>query len=469
MLWLCLHFPRLPADALGLEDEFDAVTEQRGASRWLITAAPGAGIGLPLGSALSLQPQLRVHARNAKAEQLALQRLAHWIYRYGSPVHAEIRESAEAGRAPQALLWIEIAASLRLFGSYAALREKLCADLLEMAQSASFAVTPSRAASALFATLGKGIAVRERAPLERRLATVPVAALPWPRAQLEMLRGVGLRRVGDLFALPRSAFARRFGAARLRELDQLRGQASEPGTAIVPPPVFHRRFELASEIDQVDALLFPLRRLAFELQGWLRSCDVGARTVRLVCVHPQRRRTNLTLRFGDAHRDGQRLFETLRERLLREPLVAAVRTLELHADEIAAAAVPQHDLFDDADRAGDWARAVERVAARLGDTAVWTPAPHAEHRPERAQRRAADAHDPDPTHRARPLWLLKTPLPLPSAATALDLTAPERIESGWWSGADVQRDYHRLDWQGTQAWVFCERASGRWFLHGLWA
>src|SRR3546814_1693703 len=69
MRWLCLHFPRLPAEALGLNDRFDAVTDQRGASRWLITAAPAARIGTPLGTALSLQPQLRAYARSSKRSE----------------------------------------------------------------------------------------------------------------------------------------------------------------------------------------------------------------------------------------------------------------------------------------------------------------------------------------------------------------------------------------------------------------
>src|SRR3546814_4857269 len=81
-----------------------------------------------------------------------------------------IREAPDVGRAPQALLWVEIAASLRLFGDYAALREKLGADLTEMKQSASFAAAPSRAASALFASLGKDVVIREQVTLERRLA-----------------------------------------------------------------------------------------------------------------------------------------------------------------------------------------------------------------------------------------------------------------------------------------------------------
>lgn len=472
MLWLCLHFPRLPAEALGLTEAFDVVTAQRGASRWLITAAPGVAPGTPLGTALSMQPQLRAHARQAKAEQAALLRLAHWIYRYGSPVHAELRDPAETGRAPQALLWAEIGASLRLFGSAAALQERLCAELVELQQGASLAVAPTRAASALFACAGGGVQIRALAQLEPRLASLPVGALPWPRAQLEALHGVGLRRIGDLLGLPRAAFARRFGAARLHELDQLRGRAAEPAEAIVPPPRFRRRFELAAEVDHLGALLFPLRRLAFELQAWLRARDIGLRAVTLVCEHACRQRSSVMLRFAEAHRDGARIFAALRERLGREPLQAAVRALYLCAEDLAAVVLPQADLFAAIDTGGDWNQAIERIAARLGEAAVWTPALHDDHRPEHAMCRWADPGEPaaeatDPQLPPRPLWLLKTPQALLSAPPAG--SGIERIESGWWDGSDVARDYQCIAWQQTRAWVFRERGSGRWFLHGLWA
>jgi protein ImuB len=46
---------------------------------------------------------------------------------------------------------------------------------------------------------------------------------------------------------------------------------------------------------------------------------------------------------------------------------------------------------------------------------------------------------------------------------------PERIETGWWDGGEVERDY----WvargpRGGRLWIFRERVGARrWFLHGL--
>jgi protein ImuB len=51
--------------------------------------------------------------------------------------------------------------------------------------------------------------------------------------------------------------------------------------------------------------------------------------------------------------------------------------------------------------------------------------------------------------------------------TILESVGPERIETGWWRGPHVQRDYYRASLQdGRKAWLFRERRSGRWFLHG---
>jgi protein ImuB len=45
---------------------------------------------------------------------------------------------------------------------------------------------------------------------------------------------------------------------------------------------------------------------------------------------------------------------------------------------------------------------------------------------------------------------------------------PERIETGWWRAPDVKRDYYRVEIAGgAQWWLFRERSSGDWFLHGF--
>ena len=130
---------------------------------------------------------------------------------------------------------------------------------------------------------------------------------------------------------------------------------------------------------------------------------------------------------------------------------------------------------------------VERLRARSGEEAVYGVRPVAEHRPEAAWQRvqelrldavlrAGGAIDGPAATRPRPVWLLDEPaqLPLGSAAVAgragLLEEGPERIESGWWDGKGIARDYYIVRRTGgARLWVFQERQSKRWYVHGVFA
>ena len=77
----------------------------------------------------------------------------------------------------------------------------------------------------------------------------------------------------------------------------------------------------------------------------------------------------------------------------------------------------------------------------------------------------------------RPLWLLSEPQPLASVMESRPWAlrdGPERIESGWWDGADIRRDYYVADTHdGATVWIYRDHRygvdDGEWFLHGLFA
>ena len=71
----------------------------------------------------------------------------------------------------------------------------------------------------------------------------------------------------------------------------------------------------------------------------------------------------------------------------------------------------------------------------------------------------------------RPSWLLPRPIPLRDHALQV-LAGPERIESGWWDGGDVRRDYYVVQTSlGQRAWAFQPAGvrEGAWMLHGWFA
>ena len=77
----------------------------------------------------------------------------------------------------------------------------------------------------------------------------------------------------------------------------------------------------------------------------------------------------------------------------------------------------------------------------------------------------------------RPLWMLASPqplrerdgVPLYERAPLTLLAGPERIESGWWDGADVRRDYYVAHARaGLRLWIYRAREpGGGWWLHGV--
>jgi protein ImuB len=101
----------------------------------------------------------------------------------------------------------------------------------------------------------------------------------------------------------------------------------------------------------------------------------------------------------------------------------------------------------------------------------------------RAARRTV-ADSPWPNGSFRPLRLARRPIPLEALAIAPEGPpirfawagreyrvavhwGPERIETGWWRGRPIRRDYYRVETdEGSRYWLFRRLRDGRWFLHG---
>jgi protein ImuB len=168
------------------------------------------------------------------------------------------------------------------------------------------------------------------------------------------------------------------------------------------------------------------------------------------------------------------LFELARAKLEQCRIPAPVRALRLRASELPPFVPAGRDLFDARPRRRcPWEALRERLRARLGEDALYQLAGHADPRPEQATRRNAcwcASRRRSPCPRV-PAWLLPRPLPLRDHHLRV-LAGPERIESGWWDGGDVRRDYYLVETsQGQRAWAFLPAGEldGAWMLHGWFA
>jgi protein ImuB len=531
MLWACFHFPQLALDAIRVDaDPIDAQArgqqppfavidgpQQRRHVVLANAAARNAGVrnGHAVAAAQTLCPRLTTAPRDETAERLALESIAAWAYRF----------SAEVSIAAPDTIFLEVGASLALFGGWPAIERRLRSEIATFGFAYSLTAAPAAAGARVLATHADGITIPSVATLVAALGAVPLAASGFDGKTVAALRGMGFRTLSDLFRLPRAELARRIGEASLDHLDRMRGLAAESLLRYRPPARYERRLEFSFGIESHGPLAFPLQRLIREFALFLIARDGGVQRFALVLGHERGASTRIEIGLLAPQRDATALLELARARLERIELPAPVHALTLRADDLPPLCPLHRDLFDAGRReALDWPALAERLCARLGEKALYGLACAADHRPELAWRpisardamrrsnataradsgksrvlsrqnivddnaaghaiavvirkpkakRGAPTLVPAIDAKTRPFWLLRRPNVLRGTITRI-LAGPERIESGWWDEDDQRRDYYVVETNlGQRAWAFVETGMpadrrAPWMLHGWFA
>jgi protein ImuB len=476
MLWAGLHLPRLALEvftrAACSAGPF-AVCDGSGLARQVIDANAeaqrlGVSAGMRASAALALSGTLCLRAREARAEAAALAALAAWAGQFTPLVHLA---------APQALL-LEVGASLRLFRGLPALLADIARGIAGLGYTARLGVAPTPLAATWLARAAVETPVTDGSRLPGALAPLPLAVLDLAAGAREGLEGMGVRSLGELLRLPRAGLSKRFGTELVAMLDRALGRLPDPRTPYVPPATHESRLLLPAAVGSLEAILFALNRLLLELGGVLTARVAGVQELALGLVRASGAATEIRLGLLAPTRDPHRLAVLFRERLARVALKAPVEALVLRAPCLVPLASIDFDLFGSRSGTGEQGRElIERLRARLGRRAVRGLKAVAEHRPEYALACA----EPGETGAlvvsgARPLWLLEHPVAIevhegrPWLDGALELeSSAERIESGWWDGRGVARDYYTARRRGGECyWVFRDLAGGgRWWLHGI--
>ena len=471
-LWTCLFFPGLPLEVHHGEvaDPRGVVVFESGTVCLAGVAAHAAGVasGLSLNAALALYPGLLPRDRQPGREAELLRRLAAWACSYSSRVSIEPPDS----------LLMEIGGSLRLFGGREALTRRLAADLRRMGHEARIASAPTPTA-ALWLARGGAAGAAETEALAGALGRLPLAVTRWPAAVRERLHGMGISTLAECLRLPRDGFARRFGKERLAQLDQAVGRCPDPRHGFSPPEHFEAGVDLPAESTDTAYLLRASESVLARMEVFLRARQAGVTWLAVGFRHVAHPASGLRLRLVRPARRARHFRELLESRLERFSLEAPVIGLDFRSSRVLHLASEAASLF----AAGDFRPAapgphlMERLRARLGEEAVHALCLLAEHRPESAWQVAEPGPSPAvPAVPPRPFWLLEEPVRLdvragrPAADGPLvPESGPERIETGWWDGQDVARDYYvARDSSGVRLWIFREvRGDRAWYLHGI--
>lgn len=196
-----------------------------------------------------------------------------------------------------------------------------------------------------------------------------------------------------------------------------------------------------------------------------------------------------------------------------ELLETPVLLLRLVATSVPLPVSRQRDLFSSSEHVvpdEELATLVARLSGRLGSENVLKADPQPDPRPEHSIRLSPilaseysgasqnqkdkllkgmvtpdDAPSLPPLPVPRPLHLLEQPLQiadqewksmarpiqvLGQTFTPASWSAPERIQTGWWTDFPCHRDYYQvLTSQGSRLWIFRDLNTQKWFLHGFFS
>jgi protein ImuB len=327
------------------------------------------------------------------------------------------------------------------------------------------------------------------------LASLPLAALDLPSEVVRWLAAVGVTRVGALAALPVETLVHRFGAAGAAAARLARGDDPRPLVPFAPETFPRERWDLDGSdvgvIESTEPLLFAVKRLADRVAARLAGRGLGASRLRLTLFLEPRGEERIDQPLARPGAEVGPWMESFRERLGRLRLPAPVRGLDLSVVEAAEVPAEQLAVGDRPEVARALEVALARLAARLGDGALFAAESADRHRPEAAYRatpfrragaeRRAGAGETEPPV-GRPTRLVDPPRPVVAlgeggrlsalrvdggALAVLAFSGPERLAGEWWS-EPFDRDYFRVRLDGLgEVWIYRDGRDGRLWLHGF--
>lgn len=455
-------------------------------------------------------PMLACRPADLDGDARALTALAVWAERWSPSVAVDPAGEGLEG------LFFDLTGAAHLFGGEAAALEQIRLRLAEAGIPARVAMGPTAGAAwalARFAAFDQAAPVATDDTVREALADLPVEALRIDDLTLTQARRFGLKRISDLYPMPRAGLARRFrdgdGIGLVTRLDQALGFTAEALTPVRPPPRYRAWRTWMEPVEDIEGVEARLAELVQDLAAPLETDGQGAKALTLTGFRSDGRTTALSVRMGRPGRDAKIWLRLFREAGLgRLELGFGLDALMLTADGVEPIAARQGTLETEAEakQAENLAALIDRLSARLGEDRVLVAEPVDSWIPERAERlRPALGRPPAPTAAEvgrRPLLLLDPPEPVDAIAELPDgaparftwrrlsrrvtrADGPERLSPEWWRPRpdDRQvrtRDYYRVeDDRGGRYWLFREGLYGpeytgrpeerapSWWMHGL--
>ncbi len=448
---------------------------------------------MPLSEVLArgrTRDEVTIEHLQSAADRAALVELAVYCEKYSPCVGLEEKEHPEC-------LLLDITGISHLFGGEDAMAGCLYDDFLSQHFKVKIAVGSSIgmawAAAHFLAQPSKPLLI----PSEQYdlLWSLPVTGLRLGKMALKTLSQLGIKTIGQVFRLDRRSLPSRFGEEINIRWDQFTGKRSELIVPCRPTPKFVVERVFEDGVRYRGVLEHTVLVLLQELVALLQPRKWGVRWLQGRFVTEAKTKYDITIRLCKATADARQLDELLHLKLENVHFDAPLVRIRFEAMEICPLELLQGDFFNDRSQndARQVASLLNRLSNRLGCQAVVRPRLMPESIPERAVMlvpvteeipAAISTYSKAFRPLDRPTCVFPWPRPVdvitvvpngPPRALFLNGLqfeiirhwGPERIETGWWQGPLVDRDYYRLEIvDGRRFWLFRRLSDQRWFMHG---
>ncbi len=342
--------------------------------------------------------------------------------------------------------------------------------------------------------------------LDDSLAPLPVAALRLTPESVHKLHTVGVKRVDELLAMPKPDLLDRLGQEEVKKINQALGLEPE---LLVPhrpqePVIFEQLFD--GPCPQIQAVQAATTLLIQRTCAWLHARESGVTRLCWSLERSDLPELSREASFSRPTREARHIGSVLRPTLETAHLGWGALAVRLHIQSHQKLTHKQAQAWDtpgDPTSNMDEALGVllDQWVGRFGADQVLKPSLHATHIPEH-KTGFAPATQPQPAFKSVPKrhqTTLMVPWTLldPPEGVQVDLPAddehapptrlfwhgrwldvdgsasPQRMTPEWWKqpmeAQPGTRDYHRLLTSIGWVWIYEDRSSSQWFIHGVWA
>lgn len=462
--------------------------------RQVITAAnssaeaQGIHAGMVAADARTVNPDLQVINEIPGLTEKLLKSIGEWCIRYTPVIATDL---------PNGLI-LDITGCPHLWGGEKKYLKEIVTRLKSKGYDVRAAIADTIGAAWAIARFGRITPVIEPGEHVSALLPLPPAALRINNEILSRLHKLGFIKIGSFITIPRSTLRRRFGPELLQRLNQAVGNEGEYIQPLAPVEPYHERLPCLDPVRTAAGIEIALQRLLEMLCKRLQKEGKGLRKAILKGYRVDGKTVQIEIGTNRPSHHIKHLFKLFEIKISSVEPALGIELFILEAPKVEDIPPEQEALWVETGGSLDdvnVAELLDRLAGKLGATAIHRYLPEEHYWPERSARLAPSLGETPlntwRTDRLRPVQLLARPQPIEVTAPIPDYPpmlfryrgtvhtikkadGPERIEREWWLDEGEHRDYYQVeDEKGRRYWLFRSgHYSGdqsRWFIHGFLA